>query len=78
MKNISEKQFTELSKQAYIDAYVSRKANMDKFNYKSDPILQQNDYYVSKKEIFLFIIFSNFRKFKDINCILNLKIILTN
>ena len=46
MKNISEQQFTELSKQAYMDASVSGKANMDKFNYKSDPILQQNDYYV--------------------------------
>jgi hypothetical protein len=47
MKNISEKQFTELSKQAFMDASISRKANMDKFNYKSDPILQQNDQYVS-------------------------------
>ena len=76
MKNISEQQFTELSKQAYMDASVSRKANMDKFNYKSDPILQQNDYYVSKKEIF--IIISNVRKSNNINYILNLKIILTN
>ena len=47
MKNISEQQFNELSKQAYLDSSNSRKANMDKFNYKSDPILQQNDYYVS-------------------------------
>ena len=47
MKNISEQQFNELSKQAYMDSINSRKANMDKFNYKSDPILQQNDYYVS-------------------------------
>ena len=47
MKNISEQQFNELSKQAYMDSINSSKANMDKFNYKSDPILQQNDYYVS-------------------------------
>jgi hypothetical protein len=48
MKNISDQQFNELSKQAYMDASASRKANLDKFNYKSDPILQQNDYYVRK------------------------------
>ena len=48
MKNLSEKQFNDLSKQAYMDANASRKANQDKFNYKSDPILQQNDYYVRK------------------------------
>ena len=48
MKNISEKQFNDLRKQAYMDANASRKANQDKFNYKSDPILQQNDYYVRK------------------------------
>ena len=47
MKNKSEQQFNELSKQAYMDLINSRKVNMDKFNYKSDPILQQNDYYVS-------------------------------
>lgn len=56
MKNISEKQFNELSKQSYMDSSNSRKANMDKFNYKSDPILQQNEYYVSN---FLF----NFSKY---------------
>ena len=48
MQNISEQKFNELSKQAYLDANYSRKANINKFNYKSDPILQQNDYYVSK------------------------------
>ena len=53
MKNISEQQFNELSKQAYLDSSNSRKANMDKFNYKSDPILQQNDYYVSNILIFI-------------------------
>ena len=30
-----------------MDPINSHKANKDKFNYKSDPILQQNDYYVS-------------------------------
>ena len=47
MNNLSEKQFNELSKQAYIDSQNSRKANMDKYKHKSDPILQQNEYYVS-------------------------------
>ena len=48
MQNISDQQFNQLSKQADIDANASRKANQDKFNYKSDPILQQNEYYVRK------------------------------
>ena len=48
MENIYDEQFKELSKQAYMDASSSRKANMDKFNYKSDSILQQNDYYLRK------------------------------
>ena len=51
MKNISEQQFNELGKQAYIDSINSRQANIDKYKYKSDPILQQNDYYVSIKNI---------------------------
>ena len=63
MKNISEKQFTELSKQAFMDASISRKANMDKFNYKSDPILQQNDQYVSL--ITIYFNFSLFQKIKE-------------
>jgi hypothetical protein len=49
MKNISEQQFNELSKQAYIDSINSRQANLDKYRNKTDPILQQNDYYVSKQ-----------------------------
>ncbi len=51
MKNISEQQFNELGKQAYIDSINLRQANIDKYKYKSDPILQQNDYYVSFKNI---------------------------
>ena len=51
MQNISEQKFNELSRQAYLDSSNSRKANMNKFNYKSDPILQQNDYYVSKNNL---------------------------
>ena len=50
MKNLSDEQFNELSKQAYMDSCNSRIANMNKFNYKSDPILQQNEYYVSIKK----------------------------
>ena len=56
MKNLSEQQFNELSKQAFLDSSNSRKANMNKFNYKSDPILQQNEYYVSTKKFNFFII----------------------
>ncbi len=47
MKNISDNQFNELSKQAYMDSNSSRKANIDKYKHKTDPILQQNEYYVS-------------------------------
>ena len=47
MKDNKDKNFNELGKQAYLDSINARKANMDKFNFKSDPILQQNDYYVS-------------------------------
>lgn len=65
MKNISEQQFNELSKKAYMDSINSRKANMDKFNYKSDPILQQNDYYVSN--INLIFLQKKFRKHLNIN-----------
>ena len=50
MKNISDQQFNELGKQAYIDSMNSRLANIDKYKYKSDPILQQNDYYVSNQK----------------------------
>jgi hypothetical protein len=64
MKNISEKQFSELGKQAYMDSNNSRIANMDKYKYKTDPILQQNDYYVSL--IFDFF-FKTIRNFHNIN-----------
>jgi hypothetical protein len=43
-----ENKFNELGKQAYLDSIKSRQANIDRFKVKSDPILQQNDYYVSK------------------------------
>ena len=59
MKNISEQQFNELSKQAYIDSINSRQANIDKYRNKTDPILQQNDYYVSKQyNIILYLKFT--------------------
>ena len=47
MKDNKDNKFNELGKQAYLDSINARKANMDKFNFKSDPILQQNEYYVS-------------------------------
>ena len=46
MKDTKDNKFNELGKQAYLDSIKARKANQDKFNFKSDPILQQNDYYV--------------------------------
>ena len=43
----SNKEFNyELGMKAYLDSAKSRQANIDKFKVKSDPILQQNDYYV--------------------------------
>ena len=57
MKNISDQQFNELGKQAYIDSMNSRQANIDKYKYKSDPILQQNDYYVSNQK------YNNYNKY---------------
>ncbi len=47
MKNTSEQTFNELGKQAYMDSMNSRQAIIDKYRNKTDPILQQNDYYVS-------------------------------
>ena len=40
-------QINDFTKKAYLDSMKSRQANIDKFKTKSDPILQQNDYYVS-------------------------------
>ena len=43
----SNKEFNyELGMKAYLDSAKSRQANIDKFKVKSDPLLQQNDYYV--------------------------------
>ena len=47
MKPQAENNFNELGRQAYLDSINSRQANIDKFKTKTDPILQQNDYYVS-------------------------------
>jgi hypothetical protein len=38
----------EMRNQAYYDSRSSCQDNVNKYNY-SDPILQQNDYYVSNK-----------------------------
>lgn len=46
-----QKTFSELGKQAYMDSMNSRQAIIDKYKIKTDPILQQNDYYVSKNLI---------------------------
>ena len=46
MKDSNNKEFNDLGMKAYLDSVKSRQANIDKFKFKSDPILQQNDYYV--------------------------------
>ena len=46
MKDSNNKEFNDLGMKAYLDSVKSRQANIDKFKLKSDPILQQNDYYV--------------------------------
>ena len=46
MKDSNNKEFNDLGMKAYLDSVKSRQANIDKFKVKSDPILQQNDYYV--------------------------------
>ena len=46
MKDSNNKEFNDLGMKAYLDSAKSRQANIDKFKVKSDPILQQNDYYV--------------------------------
>ena len=50
MKNIPEQTFNDLGKQAYMDSLNSRQAIIDKYRNKTDPILQQNDYYVSNSK----------------------------
>ena len=45
---MSKDNIEELRKQAYLDSYLSRQKNVDKYKYYTDPILQQNDNYVSR------------------------------
>lgn len=40
-------QIEEMRKQAYYDSHLSCKDNVNKYRNFSDPILQQNDNYVS-------------------------------
>jgi len=47
MSNSNENKINDFTKQAYLDSAKLRQANIDKFKHKSDPILQQNDNYVS-------------------------------
>ena len=59
-----ENKFNELGRQAYLDSIKSRQANIDRFKVKSDPILQQNDYYVSKIQFNKNIIIQNIKEYK--------------
>ena len=43
---MTEQKLSDLSRQAYLDSLNSRKMNVEKFSHKSDPILQNNEYYV--------------------------------
>ena len=48
MSDPKENKINDPGRQAYLDSIKSRQANIERFKFKSDPILQQNDYYVSK------------------------------
>ena len=48
MSDPKENNINDPGRQAYLDSIKSRQANIERFKFKSDPILQQNDYYVSK------------------------------
>ena len=43
---MTDQNLSDLTKQAYLDSYNSLQKNRQKFNFKSDPILQSNEYYV--------------------------------
>lgn len=55
MTDATENIMNDLGRQAYLDSCKSRQANIDKFKVKTDPILQQNEYYVSYN-YFIFVI----------------------
>ena len=54
----------ELGRQAYLDSVNSRQANIDRFKVKTDPILQQNDYYVSKQNYNALNILQSIKQYK--------------
>lgn len=51
MTDATDNIMNDLGRQAYLDSCKSRQANIDKFKVKTDPILQQNEYYVSYNNI---------------------------
>ena len=51
MTDTTKNIMNDLGRQAYLDSCKSRQANIDKFKVKTDPILQQNEYYVSYNNI---------------------------
>lgn len=48
MQESTTSDITQQRKQAFLDAQLSRKANQDRFKHRADPILQQNEYFVTK------------------------------
>ena len=56
--------FNELGRQAYLDSTKSRQANIDRYKVKTDPILQQNDYYVSKIIYNILIILQSIKEYR--------------
>jgi hypothetical protein len=45
--SIPNDKMDELRKQAFFDSHLSRQANINKYKYSSDPILQEKENYVS-------------------------------
>ena len=64
MTSQTDNKFNELGRQAYLDSIKSRQANIDRFKFKSDPILQSNDYYVSKIQFNKNKIIQNIKEYK--------------
>ena len=65
MSDPKENKINDPGRQAYLDSIKSRQANIERFKFKSDPILQQNDYYVSKyNPNIIFIIKQHVKEYK--------------
>lgn len=50
MESVPGEKFEEMRRQAYLDSHSSAQQIIDRHRNRTDPILQQNDYYVSKNK----------------------------